>query len=372
MTGRQMRLVGFVLALVTACGRYQPALFADRPIVTVVHDDRPIDVPSRAVFDERVQVSDIYLRRPLFDVVHPLDFATAGDVNAMDEVPSSSWYNPDGATRTGFPKVRAVSPVLPLLVVDEAPGTHSAALVVRDASGRRFELIGDPPGRPGLFTGADVIGGFLLRSLGFNAPMAWAIDVPEAALSSDTVKSAERFQAWAKDLQAPVGGMRHVSATLWPNGTDVGNAGDFSVRPGDPNDTVDHNDRRTLRAMKVFGHWIEWTHFGIRRTRDVYVGEAGEGHLVHYLVGVSRAFGTEELRDRPVRDETSGNLWRNLVTFGLSAPVIRGERGSGFPSLGYFPGDLDPESYDVAPPYSPFVRFTPADEYWAGKRLLDA
>lgn len=366
------RALAAALAGTSACGHYQPALFADRPVVNAARDDVPIGVPARSSFDERVQVSDIYLRRPLFDVVHPLDFATAGDVNAMDEVPTSTWYDPDGATRKGMPEVRSAPPTLPVVVVDEKPSTNDAALVVRDARGLRFELLGDPPGQAGLFTGAEVLGGYLLRSLGLNAPMARIVDVPESAIAGDGEKSAVRLRSWSKDLGAPVGGLRRVSATLWPGGIDVGVASDFSVRRDDPNDKVDHNDRRTLRAMKVFGHWIGWTHFGVRRTRDVYVGKAGEGHLVHYVVGASRAFGTEELREHPIRDERGGSLWWNLVTLGLSPTVIRGERDSGFPSLGYLPSSVDPAGYDVSPPYSPFVRFTPADEYWAGKRLVDA
>jgi hypothetical protein len=106
--------------------------------------------------------------------------------------------------------------------------------------------------------------------------------------------------------------------------------------------------------------------------RDVYVGAPGEGHLVHFLVGTSRAFGTAELRERATLDESGGSFGWNLVTLGLSSPVVRAERESRFPSLGYLPSDLDPEHYDVSPSYSPFARFQPADEYWATKRLLEA
>ena len=167
---RSIVLSALLGALAAGCGHYVPALFAARPTVTVVHDDRPIDVPSNRRFDERDQISDIYLRRPLFDVVRPLDFPTAGDVNAMDEVPTSSWYDPAQPVLTPS---ELTPPAPPLMVLDETPATTAEALVVRDARGARYELLDDPADQPGLFTGAEVLGGFLIRSLGLRAPRSW-------------------------------------------------------------------------------------------------------------------------------------------------------------------------------------------------------
>ena len=52
--------------------RYRPAHFADRPEVVKVGDDIAIPVPDRNDFDEVLQVSDVYLRRPLFDALSPV------------------------------------------------------------------------------------------------------------------------------------------------------------------------------------------------------------------------------------------------------------------------------------------------------------
>ena len=374
MSGRTFRFlaVAATLTVAGACGRYRPALFADREIVTAVHDEQPIAVPSRTSFDEPQQVSDIYLRRPLFDVVHPLDFPTAGDVNALDEVPRSTWYDPEAAAQRGVPKATALRPTPPLQVLDEEPLTTDDALVVLDSSGSRYELVADPPGHAGLATGADVLGGYLLRSLGLHAPMAWVLEVRDSGITTDSEKSRARFSAWAKTKEVPTGGVRRVSATRWPGGIDVGVTSDFSTRSGDPNDETAHNDRRTVRAMKIFGDWIGFSRFGVRHTRDVYVGKPDEGHLVHYVVGTSKAFGTEDLRERPALDDGGGGLWWNLVTFGLSPTSVRAPVGSGYPCLGYLPSTLEPGQYDVSPPYSPFVRFTPADEYWAAKQMASA
>lgn len=167
-----------------------------------------------------------------------------------------------------------------------------------------------------------------------------------------------------------MGGTR-VSATRWPIGIDVGSPSDYSVRRDDPNDTIDHSDRRTLRALKTFAHWIEWGDFGVRRTRDVYVGKPGAGHVVHYLVGTSDAFGTGAAHDVPVRLELGGGFWWNLATLGLSPLTVVPPEPAPFPSLGFFPPTLAAGSFTVSPPYSPFVRIRPGDEYWAAKRLLE-
>jgi len=362
--------IAFVLsASATGCGRYEPALFADRPTVKRVNDDKPIDVPAHASFDEREQLSDIYLRRPLFDFVRPLDFPTAADVNALDEVPASSWYDPEQPV---LAPEGITPPVPPLLALDERAVIGDGALVIRDARGLRYELRVDPKEQAGLRTGAEVVGGYLLRSLGLRAPRSWIVTLPDAVFTTDGDTSRARLGDWLTTTAATVEGGRRVSATFWPGGIDVGITSDFSARRDDPNDRVPHHDRRTLRAMKIFAHWMAWRQFGVRSTRDVYVGKPGEGHLLHYFVGMSRALGTQDLQPEAVRAEQAGSVGWNLITLGLSRPKVTAARHAEFPSLGYLPADLVPGDFDVSIPYSPFVRMQPADEYWAAKRLMDA
>ena len=261
-------LVAALAAGVSSC-HYRPALFADREMVDAVRDDLPIAIPSRRAFDEREQVSDIYLRRPLFDFVHPLDFPTGGDVNAMDEVAASTWYDPTGTARWDV-LAKAAPPTFPLVVLDEDPATDEDALVVRDARGARYEIVGDPAGHPGLRTGADIVAGHLLRGLGLRTPMAWVVVVPVSAVVAEGDPATSRLRAWSTGKASVSPGLFRVSATVWPSGIDMGVINDYSVRGDDPNDKIDHHDRRTLRAMKVFGHWLGWSGFGVRSTRDVY------------------------------------------------------------------------------------------------------
>lgn len=365
MTRTTSRLALATITLVAIGCQYRPAVFADRPVVMTVDDDAPIPVPSRRDVDETTQVSDVYFRRPLFDVVHPVEFPTAGDVNAVDEVPPSSWYDPTGTPSAASP------PMLPVTAVDEDPLTHPKALVVRDARGQRYELIGDPPGHPGLATGSDVVAGHLLRALGLRTPSAWIVDIPDVSLGHNGDAALARLDVFRARQDRTDGWPRRLSATRWPEGIDVGTSGDFMARGDDANDRVPHRDRRTLRAMRVFAHWLGWSSFSEHTTRDVYVGSAGSGHLLHHLVGMSSTLGAGDAWAVGRRERDPG-LLVNLVTLGLSTPTWADSSPSRFPSVGSLSPLIEPGTFDVTPPYSPFVRLTPADEYWAAKRLVDA
>ena len=63
------------------------------------------------------------------------------------------------------------------------------------------------------------------------------------------------------------------------------------MRGDDPNDLIDHEDRRAFRALKVVASWLELDGLGPAKTLDRYVGAPKEGHVVHYVVGLDDALG---------------------------------------------------------------------------------
>lgn len=357
-----------VLSCASGAGcRYRPARFADRSPVMAVSDDAPIPVPRSTTYDERAHMSDIYLRRPIFDVFEARDFPTGGDVSSTDEVPRSTWYVGDaGAERADD----SGAPQPPFVPLDEDSSTVEGALVVRDGRGLRYELLADPPGHLGLRTGADVVSGRLLEALGYHTTHSRIVELPVRDVISGTHDSpaAHRLRAWLSSSATPASEFVRVSAWRWPPGIDVGMTPDFGRRSDDPNDVVDHQDRRTLRALETFGEWLGWSAFGVRSLRDVYVGRPGEGHLVHHVVGMARSLGTEDVTTEGPDDHSS--FWMSLVTLGLAPRARQAAHATSFPSLGYLPADFTAGTYGVSPAYSPFVRATPADRYWAAKRLL--
>ena len=82
-----------------------------------------------------------------------------------------------------------------------------------------------------------------------------------------------------------------MAAKLIP-GRDLGGFRYFDTRPDDPNDIVPHQDRRVLRALRVFGAWTNLVDMKAGNTHDTLITENGKGVVRHYLQDVGSTFGT--------------------------------------------------------------------------------
>lgn len=372
-----LRLVPLVAALLTtALGCWhRPARFADLPPVTVVEDSAPIAVPARREYNEAIYLSDVYLRRVIVDVLDPSRYPNAGDVNSMDEVPRSSWFMPNiGAV----PLTLDGEPVPPLTILPQPTRAGEGGVAISDARGLRYELRRDPADRPEMSTAAAFIASRLVRAFGLLAPEVSILnlapadfaDLDPARPNDPRGEPARRFL-----LNGPpsIDGRYRVSATRWPMGIDVGLAPDLGVRSDDPNDAVAHQDRRTLRALKVLGAWLDIDGLGVRKTRDCYVGVPGKGHLWHFLVGLEDFLGAGSVvrpgRPGGLRTDLAGGPGLSFVSLGLwpgKDPALTQTR---WPAIGAFSETVDPAAYTTPLPYAPVRRIQDADGYWAAKRI---
>ena len=127
------------LALLSALScNERPARYADRPPVTEIVDRQPVPLPGRTPLIEAVYLSETYLRRPLVGVLDAERVPRAGDVNSLDEVPPSSWWDPRP----------------------------------EDTGAIRVRLHHDPKGYPNTETAALVIASRLVRKVGYRTPEA--------------------------------------------------------------------------------------------------------------------------------------------------------------------------------------------------------
>ena len=94
--------------------------------------------------------------------------------------------------------------------------------------------------------------------------------------------------------RSPDGTYRAVAARRL-SGRVIGPFKYFGTRNDDPNDIVPHEDRRELRALKVFGAWTNLTDMKAGNTLDTVVTENGRGVVRHYLQDVGSTFGTGAL-----------------------------------------------------------------------------
>jgi hypothetical protein len=86
-------------------------------------------------------------------------------------------------------------------------------------------------------------------------------------------------------------GTYRASAGRMLGGTVLGPFRYAGTRSDDPNDLVPHEQRRELRALRVFGAWTNLVAWKAGNTLDVLGGENGRMVVTHYLQDVGSTFG---------------------------------------------------------------------------------
>ena len=377
---RRWLLLFSIVVFSVGCGGYRPARFADKPVVTEVRDDAPIPIPRRRMVHEPVWLADVYVRRPLVNALEAERIPDAGDVNALDEVPRSSWFDPPATVNAAAMRRRPGSPGpprLPLTLLAGSPTSGRGGIRVLDARGFRYELRTDPPDRPGMRTAAEAIASRLAYGIGFRTPEVFVTSLrPEDFEIGDEARRADGssvdVEAFLKSGPPPnAKGRYRVSATHWPVGIEIGPAPISSVRDDDPNDLVPHRDRRTLRALKVVAAFLKLSRIGPHSIADVYVGPEGEGHVRHYLVGLDDALGASDIvrPSDPPPEVAPLPPFESLVTLGLAPSPKRPITQTEWPAIGEISEDFDPATFAPPDPYEPMDRLLPSDGYWAAKRI---
>jgi len=378
MPSRWLAIAVIVLGCLSATSCvHRPARFADRPIVTDIADDAPIDLPRRIELNWDWYLSDAFLRRSLFDALNPNRPDDAGDINAVDEVPRSSWYQPEGAELALLdpPILQDGPPMLPLTVLHDSPRIRSDGLCVLDARNYRYELRRDDSERPEMRTSAAAIASRLIRAVGLLSPEVHIVFLSEQDFRWPTEDRTlhSSLRALIPPAPANADSIVRMSAARWPVGIDVGVTDPFDARDDDPNDVVPHRNRRTMRALKVLGAWLGISSINPSKTRDVYVGSPGYGHLRHYVVGMEDALGAASVvksdKKQGLRTDLGGGPGFNFLTLGLWPGSLRPVTQTRWLAIGDFDENVDPADFTTSPPYAPMTHVRAADGYWAAKRI---
>jgi hypothetical protein len=344
-----MRRLPFTLLLLAfACSPYRPARFANLPPAREVADDTPIPMPHKRQLISELHDADVYVRRELVGLLDPRRQDEGHDVTATDEVPGSSWFKVPALFDTPLKGYRRDgAPVPPFTALKDAPVSDTpGARVIVDARGLRYELLADPKDRAGMATGAAAIASRLVFALGYLTPEVHVITTPEG---------------------------ERVAATRWPIGVDLGPTPIERRRDDDPNDLIDHRDRRTLRALKLVAAWLDLKRMPPRMLRDAYVGAAGLGHVQHFIVGLDGALGVDRYEDALAwsldKDREDPNFFLRLFSLGLSPKPAAFPPETRWPSVGLLEEFVPVADYAPSPPFEPIDRLQPADAYWIAKRI---
>lgn len=237
----------------------------------------------------------------------------AVNVNALDEVPNSSWFtnrigrfpmSPEKAAR-GSCVGEPLDPERgPWTVVAAKPNGANPGFFIKAADGRRYLLKFDGSRGPQRATAADTIGSKIYHAAGYNTPCnevvyfdadIFEID-PEATAQNDVgedvpISRDDIDKVLASAFRRKDGTLR-ASASRFVDGRPIGPFTYQGRRSDDPNDIIPHEDRRELRGARLLAAWLN--HFDTREQNslDVWTEQDGRTFVRHYYLDFGDDFGS--------------------------------------------------------------------------------
>lgn len=380
--------------------RDERAWFPDRPIAWLEHDDQDVtgtlapthlqDQPNTLILRDSVAGEvDRYLA---LDPGRP-----AQDVNALDEVPCSTWFCPRNHLMPMSPEAvaagppAAVPPRPPLRIIKGKDEGASAGFQVKDADGRRYMLKMDPAGHLGLLTGAEMIGERIFHAAGYNVPGAFLLDLAPSDLALDPQATFRLFGVQKRPLTAsrvrevlasaahlPDGRIRAV-LTPWIGGQILGGFDMIGRRADDPNDRIAHEHRRSLRASWVPFAWLGEVDPGSVNTLDTVVTDQGRRFVRHYFIDFGADLGSFSTRAKGPHEGSEhivevGRTLGALASLGFYRRPFQDDRNAWTDSLerhaalGWFAVEgFDPDEYRSRVKVPAHMRRTARDLYWGAK-----
>jgi hypothetical protein len=391
-----------VLVLLSVACASSPGLrkFPDRPVAWQEHDDAPVKGTPAKTRWEKIRSShgliEALARRGDRALAMKLP-GPADDVNAVDEVPCSTWFCPRNHRRPMTPEEVAagpgrVPPPVPPFLIEKSKGAGAAlGLIVEDSNGAKWIVKFDPARSYGLQTGAEALGTRLFHAAGYYVPDSYILDIDphDLRLSSKATYFFEKYAErpltpkWLRDrlddmARGPDGKLRAVAIAFLP-GKLLGGFDHQGRRDGDPNDRIPHERRRSVRATRVLSAWLNRFDAGPSNTLDALVEERGRRFVRHYIIDFGSSLGAATVGLQAPNDgaESYYAPQRMLRAFlGVGAwqrpwQRVRGEWEESVrrhPSFGFFPEkNWDPEGYRSNYPYAAFDLREPADDYFGAK-----
>jgi hypothetical protein len=264
-----------------------------------------------------------------------------------------------------------------------APG-----FTMKDAKGDGWFVSFDANGFPEAATGAILVANKIFWALGYWQVENYLVHVkPSDLVIADTaevrtpagkkrkMKTGDLDDVLRRAHKSPDGSYRAIAGKTLPGRT-LGGFRYHDTRPDDPNDVVPHEDRRVLRALKVFGAWTNLVDMKAGNTLDTLITENGKGIVRHYLQDVGSTFGTGANAYREY-DEGWEYLFegdkamKRLVTLGLFVQPWQTVDYTENPAIGRFEGvEFDPNKWKPRVPTAAFVRARADDNFWAARRVM--
>ena len=356
------------------------------PLIWEDNDRRDIPEPAERKRSTAYDFATGILARPVGQVLNvprhvrkltgtPVE---ARNVNAVDEVPNSSWYTnrnflypmseeelergPQKESGPSGPSGNGPWKVIACKTEGITPG-----LQIRDSNGVVFLIKFDPPAYPELMSAADVIGSKFFYAAGYNVPVNSIVTFPREKLEMPA-----GIKCPLKGV--PLNGEVRALASRLLDGKPKGPFSYTEIREDDPNDVIPHEDRRELRGLRILASFINHHDLKELNTLDMYVNENGQKFLKHHLIDFGGTLGSATVEPKTGQEGheyifDAGEILKSTLTLGIyRRRAHHGETAVVHPSIGHIEsGTFDPAVWKANLPIPPFQKMTDRDAYWGAK-----
>jgi hypothetical protein len=394
--------LAFTAAMILLAGAVCIAKVHSLEVLWVDFDMKNIPEPKERAsgyYDAFFREQVIEGTKQLLDVPRWIRIATghpkeSTNVNALDEVPSSSWYtNRHRFHRMSPEELRrgpnTTPPDLSSVVVTKAKTAGvTTGMMVKDASGQAYLIKFDGPNYPNLLSSAEIITTKILYAAGYNVPENYIayLDPKTFSIGKDVQttdeKTGRKRSLTLEDIQqmlqrAAVGsdGRYRVVASKIIGGKAKGPFSHVGIRGDDPNDLIPHENRRELRGLQVISSWLNNWDLKEGQSLDTYVEENGRKFLRHYLLDFGSSLGADDNPTEYYHGHEYGldasSVAKEIFTLGIfesanekRALIISPEVGN-FTAVGFNPGAWKPTFPSVM-----LENMTDLDAFWATRVML--
>jgi hypothetical protein len=243
----------------------------------------------------------------------------------------------------------------------------------------------DPRQRAGLVSSTEVVVTRLAWASGWRVPSEQIVDLrdedlrvaPDAWAPDEYDRRIHVNDQWVRAQLAEAGrladGRMRAVASRWIEGDIIGNFAWYGREKQDVNDTIDHENRRSLRGFGVWAAWVDDVDTMENNTLDTYV----DRRVLHYQQDVGGSFGTFAGRqsDVFVGYETyfsPARIFGSFLSLGIRprrwegrARIVKLSEVGDFEAARFEPRQWRPILDNPA-----FVRQTERDRYWGAKRVI--
>jgi hypothetical protein len=319
------------------------------------------------------------------------------NVNAMDEVPTSSWFtnrigllpmSPDDVA-SGPCEDPPLDTDAPLTVQSSKLDGVTPGFVIKSARGKKYLLKLDDTDQTPRSTAADAIGARLYYAAGYTTPCNRVVFfersrlriAPGAELKTWIGKKEplrqEHLDVLLTHASRLADGRYRALASQWIQGQPIGPWRYEETRSSDPNDTIPHEDRRDVRGVRLLAAWIDNTDSRAQNTLDVWIpnGKGGRGFVRHTIIDFSDGFGAiwapvdawRRMGHAYVLDP--GLILGNFFSLGLRVRRWEDTRfGAAGKVFGYYDVDsFDPDAWKMETPNTAFSRMSERDGAWMAR-----